>query len=86
MGDTPCWFPAFEGWVRFPAITRWSQGGRRVCWRGPGCLEQRYRAVPEVLDEWVPVTVVARRYGVARQTVHGWLRRYANEDRELESR
>jgi transposase-like protein len=57
-----------------------------VCWRGPGCLEQRYRAVPEVLDEWVPVTVVARRYGVARQTVHGWLRRYANEDRELESR
>ena len=25
------------------------------------------------------MTVVARRYGVARQTVHEWLRRYANE-------
>jgi transposase InsO family protein len=44
-----------------------------------GVVEQRYRAVLEVLDEGVPVTVVARRYGVARQTVHGWLRRYANE-------
>ncbi len=29
--------------------------------------------------ECVPVTDVARRYGVARQTVHQWLRRYANE-------
>ena len=27
----------------------------------------------------MPVTVVARRYGVARQTVHEWLRRYAND-------
>jgi hypothetical protein len=36
-----------------------------------GVVEQRYRAVLEVLDEGVPVTVVARRYGVARQTVHG---------------
>jgi transposase len=44
-----------------------------------GVVEQRYRAVLEVLDEGVPVTVVARRYGVARQTVHQWLRRYANE-------
>ena len=44
-----------------------------------GVVEQRYRAVLEVLDEGVPVTDVARRYGVARQTVHGWLRRYANE-------
>ena len=43
-----------------------------------GVVEQRYRAVLEVLDEGVPVTDVARRYGVARQTVHGWLRRYAN--------
>jgi hypothetical protein len=40
--------------------------------------EQRYRAVLEVLDG-APVTVVARRYGVARQTVHRWLRRYAAE-------
>jgi len=44
-----------------------------------GVVEQRYRAVLEVLDEGVPVTVVARRYGVARQTVHAWLRRYASE-------
>ena len=44
-----------------------------------GVVEQRYRAVLEVLDEGVPVTVVARRYGVARQTVHQWLARYANE-------
>ena len=42
-----------------------------------GVVEQRYRAVREVLDEGASVTDVARRYGVARQTVHGWLRRYA---------
>ena len=43
-----------------------------------GVVEQRYRAVLEVLDG-APVTEVARRYGVARQTLHGWLRRYAND-------
>ena len=37
------------------------------------------RAVLEVLEEGASVTDVARRYGVARQTVHEWLRRYANE-------
>jgi transposase len=31
--------------------------------------EQRYRAVLEVLDG-IPVTEVAERFGVARQTVH----------------
>jgi len=41
-----------------------------------GVVEQRYQAVREVLDG-APVTVVARRFGVARQTVHVWLRRYA---------
>jgi transposase InsO family protein len=41
-----------------------------------GLVEQRYQAVREVLDG-APVTEVARRYGVARQTVHAWLRRYA---------
>ena len=41
-------------------------------------VEQRYRAVLEVL-EGASVTDVARRYGVSRQTVHGWLRRYARE-------
>ena len=44
-----------------------------------GLVEQRYRAVLEVLDEGASVTDVARRYGVARQTVHGWLRRYARD-------
>jgi transposase InsO family protein len=44
-----------------------------------GVAEQRYRAVLEVLDEGATVTDVARRYGVARQTVHGWLRRYATD-------
>ena len=43
-----------------------------------GVVEQRYRAVLEVLDG-AEVTEVARRYGVARQTLHGWLRRYAAE-------
>jgi transposase InsO family protein len=44
-----------------------------------GAVEQRYRAVLEVVDEGVSVTEVARRYGVVRQTVHTWLRRYAGE-------
>jgi len=43
-----------------------------------GVVEQRYRAVMEVLEEGAPVVEVARRYGVARQTVHEWLSRYAN--------
>ena len=43
-----------------------------------GVVEQRHQAVLEVLDG-VSVTDVARRYGVARQTVHTWLRRYARD-------
>ena len=43
-----------------------------------GVVEQRYQAVLEVLAG-APVTDVARRYGVARQTVHGWLRRYGSD-------
>jgi transposase InsO family protein len=38
-------------------------------------VEQRYRAVLEVLDG-IPVTEVAERFGVARQTVHRWVARY----------
>ena len=41
-------------------------------------IEQRYRAVLEVLAG-VPVTEVAGRYGVSRQSVHAWLRRYRSE-------
>ncbi len=40
-------------------------------------VEQRYQAVLEVLNDGASVTDVARRHGVARQTVHEWLRRYA---------
>jgi transposase-like protein len=43
-----------------------------------GLVEQRYAAVLEVLNDGAAVTDVAVRYGVARQTVHGWLRRYAS--------
>jgi transposase len=41
-------------------------------------VEQRYRAVVEVLSG-TPVTEVAERYGVARQTVHRWMARYRAE-------
>ena len=44
-----------------------------------GLVEQRYQAVLEVLNDGASVTDVARRHGVARQTVHDWLRKYASE-------
>jgi transposase InsO family protein len=44
-----------------------------------GLVEQRYQAVLEVLNDGASVTDVALRYGVARQTVHDWLRKYAVE-------
>jgi transposase InsO family protein len=40
--------------------------------------EQRYRAVLEA-GSGVPVTEVAERYGVSRQSVHAWLVRYRQE-------
>jgi transposase InsO family protein len=43
-----------------------------------GLVEQRYKAVLEVLDG-ASVTDVARRNGVSRQTVHTWLRRYSSQ-------
>ena len=42
-----------------------------------GVVEQRYQAVLEVINDGATVTDVARRNGVARQTVHVWLRKYA---------
>lgn len=42
-------------------------------------VEQRYQAVLEVINDGAAVSDVARRYGVARQTVHGWLRRYGSD-------
>jgi len=44
-----------------------------------GLVEQRLAAVKEVIDDGATVTDVARRYGVTRQTVHVWLRRYARQ-------
>ena len=38
--------------------------------------EQRYDAVKEVIVDGLTVVEVAERYGVARQTVHKWIRRY----------
>ncbi|MUN35403.1 helix-turn-helix domain-containing protein [Actinomadura sp. NEAU-AAG5] len=40
--------------------------------------ENRYRAVLEVLIGG-PVTEVARRYGVPRQTIYVWCRRYRQD-------
>ena len=42
-------------------------------------VERRYQAVLEVLQQGVTVTEVAVRFGVTRQTVHRWLRRYAGQ-------
>lgn len=42
-------------------------------------VEQRFKAVLEVVDAGASVTDVAKRYGVDRTTVHRWLTRYANE-------
>lgn len=39
-------------------------------------MEQRYKAVLEVLENDATVTEVARHYGVGLQAVHSWLRRY----------
>ena len=38
--------------------------------------EQRFNAVMEVLRDGLTVIEVADRYGVSRQAVHGWLRRW----------
>ena len=43
-----------------------------------GLVEQRLKAVHEVLDG-APVVDVAQRFGVARQTVHVWLKNYATD-------
>src|ERR1700758_2231795 len=56
--------------------------------RGPGLalvevsvVEQRYRAVLQARSG-VPVTEVAERFGVSRQSVHAWLRRYQDQGME----
>ena len=42
-----------------------------------GVVEQRYQAVLEVLSDGVAIVEVAARFGVTRQSVHRWLKRYA---------
>jgi transposase InsO family protein len=42
-----------------------------------GVVEQRYQAVLEVLNDGVAIVEVAARFGVTRQSVHRWLKRYA---------
>ena len=39
-------------------------------------MEQRYQAVMAVVQDGWTVTEVARRLGVARQSVHNWIARY----------
>src|SRR5689334_19498148 len=41
--------------------------------------EQKYQAVMAVLSEGASVSEVASRWGVSRQSVHAWLRRYEDE-------
>ena len=53
-------------------VERW---GVAVCWPVRGVVEQRLVAILEVVNQGRTVTEVAERYGVARQTVHRWLRR-----------
>jgi transposase InsO family protein len=53
-------------------------GGGRAMLVELSVMEQRYHAVMEVVSG-APVTEVARRYGVSRQAVHGWLGRYERE-------
>jgi transposase-like protein len=54
-------------------------GGGSVVLVELGLVELRYQAVLEVLNNAASVTEVAVRLGVTRQTVHRWLRRYADE-------
>src|SRR6266516_4878866 len=53
-------------------------GGGRAMLVELSVMEQRYHAVMEVVSG-APVSEVARRYGVSRQAVHGWLGRYERD-------
>jgi transposase-like protein len=41
-----------------------------------GVMQQRYDAVKEVLEGRGTITEIAERFGVTRQSLHNWLRRY----------
>ena len=55
------------------------QRRRPPCWWSWGSWNSGIGRCSRVLDGAASVTDVARRYGVGRQTVHTWLRRYAAE-------
>jgi transposase InsO family protein len=78
VGDTAAFLRGDRRVGRIAAVVGDRGEGSRVVLVELGLVEQRYQAVREVLDG-APVTEVARRYGVARQTVHEWLRRYAGD-------
>jgi len=42
-------------------------------------VEQRYQAVLAVIRDGIPIVQVAHRFGVSRQAVHRWLRRYEDQ-------
>jgi hypothetical protein len=53
-----------------------------LCWevvwvRELSVAEQRYRAVLAVIEDGLSVAEAAAKVGVSRQTMHGWLGRYA---------
>jgi transposase len=56
-------------------VRRRGQEANSVLWER-SVVEQRYNAVQEVLEAGLPVTEVADRYGVSRQSVHAWINRY----------
>ena len=56
-------------------VTLFAAEGGRAMLVELSVVEQRYHAVMEVLSG-APVTEVARRYGVSRQSVHSWLGKY----------
>lgn len=77
MGDTPSAPAGLDGsWLW--TITSATKEGSVVLVE-LGLVEQRYKAVLEVLDDAASITDVARRHGVSRQTVHKWLVRYGTE-------
>jgi transposase InsO family protein len=61
--------------VRYEPLQDISSGEGRIVLVELRLVEQRHQAVLEVLAG-VSITSVALRYGVTRQTVHRWLRRY----------
>jgi transposase InsO family protein len=59
------------------AVSHWQTKGLAVVLVELSVVEQRLLAVMEVVRDGAAVSEVAGRYGVSRQSVHNWLRRYA---------